>query len=153
MKLTFDVHIAAPQARAFGWAAEAEKLAQWMPDLEHTEYQNKVSIDPANPVGLRFRQHMRAGKRVLVYEGKIIEYLKPSLLVVELDGPQFEMRLSYQFRATAAGRCALYATVELRFKSLSLRLWGLLFRGGVRKRFRNQLECLRQLAEQEAQAE
>jgi uncharacterized protein YndB with AHSA1/START domain len=88
------LEIDAPIGRVFALVDDPEKVKLWMRGLEETVYASKPSR--ADPVGTRFTQRIRQGKRIAEYEGVVTAYDKPRHLAVRIGNEKFAFDVDYR---------------------------------------------------------
>lgn len=147
---TEDVLLEAPIATAFDCVDRQELILRWMVGLERLEYLNAGKVDMDKPVGLKFIQHVREGKRVNAYEGVVILHEKPTRLGVRLSHRMFTMDISYHFRKVAEGRTSLLYQVGITYSNWFARLMGSLFRGMTLKIIQRHMAELQKVAKEVA---
>lgn len=102
MDFACRITIAAEAGQVFPWLEEPERMGQWMPSLEHSEYLS--SIEDLG-VGTCFRQRVREMGRSVTYEGEVLERTPPQSLAVSLVHPRFRMWIGYQLTQKGATTC------------------------------------------------
>jgi uncharacterized protein YndB with AHSA1/START domain len=93
--LKHRLEIDAPIGRVFELVDDPEKIKLWMRGLEETVYASKPNR--ADPVGTRFTQRIRQGRRVAEYEGVVTAYEKPLHLAVRIGNEKFAFDVDYRF--------------------------------------------------------
>lgn len=142
MHITYQIDIAAPIDSVFALLDDDDQLMRWMDGLEGTTYPN--GKDPANPVGVRFRQRIREGGRVTEYDGAVTAYAKPTHLGVRIGNRSFTMEVDYHLTAGDGATRLDYAAqmVEAsRFARVMARLFGWLTRRILRKQMTKLKAC------------
>jgi uncharacterized protein YndB with AHSA1/START domain len=93
--LKHRLEIDAPIGRVFALVDDPEKIKLWMRGLEETVYASEPNR--ADPVGTRFTQRIRQGRRVAEYEGVVTAYDKPRHLAVRIGNEKFAFDVDYRF--------------------------------------------------------
>ena len=112
--------------------------------MEETIYE--PDYDPDNPLGAKFKQKIREGMDVQVYDGEVTAFKKPSHLGVRLSSRSFSAVVDYRLKASKK-LTRVEFTSELTFKSVATRaiasVSGPLLRGILKE----QMNRLKELAE------
>lgn len=145
MLLTLQMDIQAPIEIAFSYLEDQEKQKKWIHGLESTEY--ITPVDPANPVGVKFIQHLREGGRVQAYEGQVIAYRKNSLLGIQLHHPAFLIEVKYQLEVLSDKSCRLFLTEKIKAKNLFSKIMNFFFQGIIKRTLKKQMSLLKQIIE------
>jgi uncharacterized protein YndB with AHSA1/START domain len=101
MKSTYSTIIKAPVETVFEFIDDPEKTKLWIEELVSTEYPEGINRD--QPVGTKFKQQLREGRKVITYDGEVTAYEKLKLLAVKLTGPDFQVSVSYRLTPVEAG--------------------------------------------------
>ncbi len=144
MKVTYTLDINAPIEKSFECVNDNSKLKLWMDGLEKVEVLHET--DPHNPVGTKFRQHIKEGGRVRQYDGEITRYKYPELLSVKISSKAFNVDVNYQFQNYGGGTRLNYEA-ELTFNNLFARIMSVLFRWLTKGILKKQMATLKKLAE------
>ena len=75
MKNICTIDIDAPITKVFDFINDASKHKLWLEGLEDTI--REPGYDPKNPLGSKFQQKIRDGKKVEVYDGEVTAYDRP----------------------------------------------------------------------------
>lgn len=145
MLITIQLDIQAPIESAFSYLDDNEKQKEWMPGLEETEY--LTTYDPANPVGVKFKQRLREGKRIQEYEGQVTEYQKNKLLGIRLYHSKFVIDVIYRLEEITDKSCRLYLTEKIEAKTLFGKCINVLFKGMMKRMFKKQMTSFKESAE------
>ena len=110
-----SVTISAPIAKVFEYLSEPDKQKLWIDGLVRTEYAKPVDAD--NLVGTRFTQHFLKGHRKTAYEfqGAIVDFQKPHLFAIKLDGKDFTAQIRYALKEIG-GATQLSSEAIMEFK-------------------------------------
>jgi carbon monoxide dehydrogenase subunit G len=147
-KAEYTLDINAPIEKAFDAVSDPNKLKIWMEGLEETIYASPLDSN-ANPVGMKFKQHIREGGRVAEYDGEVTAYDKPHHLGVRVGNQQFTVLVDYRFASTGSGTRLNYSA-DLRFHTFIARVMGALFSWFTSRILDKQMKRLKMLAEQGA---
>lgn len=144
MKCMYALDIHAPIETVFEWIHNPDKHPLWLQGVEETRYVNPY--DPANPIGARFTQKIREGRRVKEYDGEVTAFARPKHLGVRLFSPQFSVQVDYRLTPMARGTRLDY-TADVQCGSRLFRLMSLLLRPFMKGMVRRRLSKLKELAE------
>ncbi|MEK4426085.1 SRPBCC family protein [Solibacillus sp. FSL K6-1523] len=145
MLITNQIEIQAPIEVVFSYLEDNDKQKEWMTGLEGTEY--VTDFDSNNPVGVQFKQKLKEGNRIQVYEGQVTEYTKNNKLSIQMDHPSFLISVSYSLKEISAHSSILYITEEVTPKTISGKILSFLFRGFMKKGLEKQMMALKQCVE------
>lgn len=145
MIITYEIDIQAPIDKVFALLRDMDKQKKWMPGLEGTEY--VTTFDPSHPVGTRFKQKMREGKRVEEYEGEVIEYEENQMLGVRLLHSSAVIEVIYRLEEQSNNSCRLHLTEKIEAKGTLNRVMMFLFRGIAKSALKKQIVILKENAE------
>jgi uncharacterized protein YndB with AHSA1/START domain len=109
MVLRHSLEIEAPIGKVFPLVEDPERIKLWMKGLEETVY--VTARNRENPVGTRFKQRIREGRRVAEYEGEVTAYEKPTHLAVRIGNEKFAFDVDYRL-TDLGGRTRLDYTAE-----------------------------------------
>jgi carbon monoxide dehydrogenase subunit G len=146
MKFTYTLDINAPMERVFACVTDDEKKKIWMEGVVGTEFPN--GKDQENPVGTKFTQQIKEGRRIVEYDGEIIAYEKPHLLGVRVGNKMFSFDTYYRLAEQPGGTRLNYESQFVSASSLA-KFMGKLFGWFTRKLVVKQMAALKKLAEQE----
>jgi uncharacterized protein YndB with AHSA1/START domain len=144
MRCTYSLDINAPIDRIFDLIHDPEKHKLWLKGVEETRYVG--AYDPANPVGAKFKQTIREGRRVKEYDGEVTAFARPKHLGIRLSSPQFVVDVDYRLSPLAQGTHLDFAadvTCSSRLFRVLAAVFGLFTRWILRK----QMAKLKELAE------
>lgn len=150
MNFTYAIEINAPIARVFDWVDDEDNLKLWMDGLEETIFPE--GKNRTNPVGTKFTQRLREGRRIAEYAGRVVAYEKPNQLAVTIGNAQFEMLVVYRFTPKGAWTWLDYSATMTR-GNLFIKLMSKLFAPLTRRILDKQMQKLKELAECDIPAE
>ena len=101
MRHARSILINAKPDRVWELIDDDSKLPLWMPSVVSTRYPN--GRRQGNPIGTRFVQEMREGKRVVSYEGEVTEYEPGRTLGIALWPAPFVVHVIYCISADGVG--------------------------------------------------
>ena len=109
MVIRRSLDIDAPIAKVFALVDDPERIKLWMKGLEETVYPTPPNRD--DPVGTRFKQRIREGRRVAEYDGEVTAYEKPTHLAVRIGSEKFSFDVDYRL-SDLGGRTHLDYTAQ-----------------------------------------
>jgi hypothetical protein len=86
--------IFAPIERAFEYISEHEKQKLWMDGLVDVVYD--TPFDKENPVGSKFRHRIREAAHITDYNGEILVYDKPNMIVMTIGNGMLSVEVNYR---------------------------------------------------------
>jgi uncharacterized protein YndB with AHSA1/START domain len=104
-----SLDIDAPIEKVFALVDDPERIKLWMKGLEETVYPTPPNRE--NPVGTRFKQRIREGRRVAEYDGEVTAYDKPTHLAVRIGNEKFLFDVDYRL-SDLGGRTQLDYTAQ-----------------------------------------
>jgi uncharacterized protein YndB with AHSA1/START domain len=105
--LRHTLEIDAPIERVFALVDDPQKIKLWMRGLEETVYKTKRNRQ--HPVGTRFTQRIKQGRRISEYDGEVTAYERPTHLALRIGNDQFAFDVDYRL-ADLGGRTRLEYT-------------------------------------------
>jgi uncharacterized protein YndB with AHSA1/START domain len=144
MRMTYTQEIAAPIDRVFDLIQDPDKHKLWLKGVEETRYVEPY--DPANPVGTKFKQSIREGGRVKVYDGEVTAFARPKHLGIRLFSPQFSVAVDYRLTPVAGGTRLDYGA-DFTSGSWFIRFLGRVLGFFTRGILRKQMHRLKAMAE------
>ena len=144
MKNTLSIEIEAPIQVVFDFIHDPQKHKLWLQGLEETIYE--PDYDPDHPLGANFKQKIRGGKHVQVYDGKVTAFEKPSHLGVRLSSRAVTAQVDYRLKSLKNATRVDF-TSELTFKSVAFRAMATVSGPLLRGILQAQLNQLKELAE------
>jgi uncharacterized protein YndB with AHSA1/START domain len=144
MKSTYSTIIKAPVATVFELIDDPEKTKLWIEELVNTEYPEGLNRD--QPVGTKFKQQLREGRKVITYDGEVTAYEKLKLLAIKLSNPDFQVSVSYHLTPVEAGTQLDYEA-DFNSDKWYFKLFGPLFKVFNNSILRKQMAKLTTVAE------
>jgi uncharacterized protein YndB with AHSA1/START domain len=148
--LKHRLEIDAPIERVFALVDDPEKVKLWMRGLQETVYKTKRNRQ--QPVGTRFTQRMKQGRRLAEYEGEVIAYEKPTHLALRIGTETFAFDIDYRL-TDLGGRTLLEYTATGADPKGTARPAGAFFAWITRRISGKQMRRLKQIAELRAKPE
>jgi len=144
MKNTCAIEIEARIERVFGFIHDPEKHKLWLEELEETIYE--PDYDPDHPLGAKFKQRIREGLDIQLYDGEVTAFKKPSHLGVRLTSKSLSVQVDYRLEAVKKATRVDF-TSEFTFKSIAMRVMLTLSHPVMRAILQKQMNKLKELAE------
>ncbi len=144
MKNTLSIDIEAPIQKVFDFIHDPEKHKLWLGELEETIYE--PDYDPDDPLGAKFKQKIREGTDIQVYDGEVTAFHKPSHLGVRLSSKAFSVQVEYRLKGSKKATHLTF-TSEFTFKSIAYRAMITLSRPLMMAILQRQLRKLKELTE------
>jgi uncharacterized protein YndB with AHSA1/START domain len=146
MKIVCSIEIDAPISKVFEVLNDADQHKLWLHGLEETI--REPGYDPKHPLGSKFTQKIRDGKKLEVYDGEVVAYEKPRHLGVHVSNGGMTAKVDYQLKSLKK-KTQLEFTSDLQFKSLAFKLLVNLSQPVIRGIIEKQLASLKKLVEAE----
>jgi uncharacterized protein YndB with AHSA1/START domain len=105
--LRHTLEIDAPIEQVFALLDDPQKIKLWMHGLEETVYKTKRNRQ--QPVGTRFTQRLKQGRRISEYDGEVTAYERPTHLALRISNDSFAFDVDYRL-ADLGGRTRLEYT-------------------------------------------
>jgi uncharacterized protein YndB with AHSA1/START domain len=144
MSLTFAMDVNAPVEKVFDCVDDDQKLKIWVKGLEETIYPS--GKNPNDPVGTKFVQKIREGRRVQQYDGEVIAYRKPEHIAVTISNAYFSADVDYRF-TDVVNKTHLDYSCDIHCKSRFFKIVLLLFGWLNKLILKRQMKRLKALAE------
>jgi len=145
MKNTLSIEIEAPIQVVFDFIHDPQKHKLWLKELEETIYE--PDYDPDHPLGSNFKQKIREGRHIKVYDGEVTAFKKPSHVGVRLSSKELTAQVDYKLESLKKKATRLDFTSELTFKRVALRAMATVSGPLLRGILQAQLNQLKQVAE------
>ena len=144
MKTILSIDIDAPMTKVFDFINDAEKHKLWLDGLEETI--REPGYDPKHPLGSRFQQRIREGKKVEVYDGEVTAFDRPRHLGARVYNKALTVHVDYRLTKVKK-HTHLEFVSDVTFHSLAFKLLagfsGSLARGILEK----QMKTVKKLVE------
>jgi carbon monoxide dehydrogenase subunit G len=144
MRYVYTLEITAPVEKVFDLIQDPQKHKLWLQGVEETRYVG--DYDPERPVGARFVQKIREGRRVKDYDGEVTAFERPRHLGIRLYGKQFSVQVDYRLAPQGRGTHLDYAA-DITCGHWIIRVMGFLFGWLCRGILARQMKALKALAE------
>jgi hypothetical protein len=144
MKNIISIEITAPIHTVFDLIHDDQKHKLWLDGLEETIYE--PDYDPAHPLGAKFKQRIREGKVIQLYDGQVIAFKKPRHLGVRLSSSSVTAIVDYRLASVKKATLVEF-TSELSFKSVATRALAAVSRPVLRGILQLQMNKLKEIAE------
>jgi uncharacterized protein YndB with AHSA1/START domain len=147
MKTICTIDIDAPMTKVFDFINDAEKHKLWLEGLEDTI--REPGYDPKHPLGSKFQQRIREGKKIDVYDGVVTAFDRPKHLGARVHNKSVTVQVDYRLTKVKKHTHLEFVT-EVTFHSLAFRMLagvsGSIMRGILEK----QMKTVKKLIEAEA---
>ena len=94
MKNICTIEIEAPISKVFDFINDETKHKLWLEGLEETI--REPGYDRKNPLGSKFKQKIREGKKIEVYDGEVTAYDRPKHLGARVYNKAFSVQVDYR---------------------------------------------------------
>jgi uncharacterized protein YndB with AHSA1/START domain len=146
MKNISTVEIEAPIGKVFDFINDETKHKLWLEGLEETI--REPGYNQKNPVGSKFKQKIREGKKIEVYEGEVTAYERPKHLGARVHNKAFSVQVDY--RLTHFKKMThLEFTSEVTFHNLAFKMLAGMSRSIMRAVIDKQMKAVKELIEAE----
>lgn len=147
MKNICTIEINAPIAKVFDFINDETKHKLWLEGLEETI--REPGYDPKKPLGSKFRQKMREGKKTEVYDGEVTSFQRPKHLGARVYNKSFSVQVDYRLKSVKKATELEFIT-EVTFHSLAFKLVAGLSRSLMRGVLEKQMQTVKELIEAES---
>jgi uncharacterized protein YndB with AHSA1/START domain len=146
MKNICTIEIEAPIGKVFDFINDETKHKLWLEGLEETI--REPGYDRKNPLGSRFKQKIREGKKIEVYDGEVTAYERPKHLGARVYNKAFSVQVDY--RLTHVKRIThLEFSSEVTFHNLAFKMLAGMSRSIMRGVIDKQMKAVKELIEAE----
>jgi uncharacterized protein YndB with AHSA1/START domain len=146
MKNICTIEIEAPITKVFDFINDANKHKLWLDGLEETI--REPGYDPKNPLGSRFQQKIREGKKVEVYDGEVTAYDRPRHLGARVHNKALSVQVDYRLTRVKK-HTQLEFISEVTFHNLAFKMLAGLSGSIMRGILEKQMKTVKQLIEAE----
>jgi uncharacterized protein YndB with AHSA1/START domain len=147
MKNTSAIDIEAPVTKVFDFINDENKHKLWLDGLEETI--REPGYNSKKPVGSKFQQKIREGKKVEVYDGEVTAYERPRHLGARVYNKAFSVHVDYHLTKVKK-HTHLEFTTQVTFHNLALKMLAGFSGPMMRTVLEKQLKALKRLIEAEA---
>jgi uncharacterized protein YndB with AHSA1/START domain len=146
MKNIATIEIEAPTAKVFDFLNDESKHSLWVEGLEETI--REPGYNRKNPLGSKFKQKIREGNKVEVYEGEVTAYERPRHLGARVYNKSFTVQVDYHLTQVKK-ITQLEFISEVTFHSLAMKMLAGMSRSLMRAVIEKQMKAVKQLIEAE----
>lgn len=144
MKNVCIIEINAPIGKVFDFINDETKHKLWLEGLEDTI--REPGYDRKNPVGSKFKQKIREGKKVEVYDGEVTAYDRPKHLGARVHNKSLSVQIDYRLKHVKK-TTHLEFTSEVTFHNLALKMVAGMSRSIMRGILEKQMKTVKELIE------
>ena len=146
MKTICSIDIDAPMTKVFDFINDAEKHKLWLDGLEDTV--REPGYDHKHPIGSRFQQKIRDGKKIEVYDGVVTAFDRPRHLGARVYNKALTVQVDYRLTRVQK-HTHLEFISEVTFHSLAYKLASLAAGPITRGIIEKQMKTVKKLIEAE----
>lgn len=146
MKNISTVEITAPIGKVFDFINDEAKHKLWVDGLEETI--REPGYDRKHPLGSKFKQKIREGKKIEVYEGEVTAFERPKHLGALVHNKSFSVQVDYHLKQMKKVTHLEFVS-EVSFHNLAIKMLAGLSRSMMRGVIEKQMQTLKQLIEAE----
>src|SRR6516225_5887278 len=96
MKNICTIDIKAPIGKVFDFINDETKHKLWLEGLDETI--REPGYDRKHPVGSKFKQKIRDGKKLEVYDGEVTAYDRPKHLGARVHNKSLSVQIDYRLK-------------------------------------------------------
>ena len=145
MRLTAAVDIDAPPETVWRCIDEPALIVRWVEGaLEHRYLEPR---DPAHPVGQRFVQRLRQGKKVKEFTGTLIACERPRHFAFTIPSPAYSSEAHFRLAPLDAARTHVDYAIDVILRTATAKVAGVLLRLPLAFFVPKQMRRLKSLAE------
>ena len=146
MKNICTIEIEAPIAKVFDFINDDTKHKLWLHGLVETI--REPGYDRKNPLGSKFRQKIRQGNKIEVYDGEVTAYERPKHLGARVHNKSLSIQADYHLKSVKK-TTQFEFTTEITFHNLALKLVAGMSRSILRGILEKQMKTVKELIEAE----
>ena len=146
MKNVCTIDIDAPIGKVFDFINDETKHKLWLEGLEDTI--REPGYNRKNPVGSKFTQKIREGKKVEVYNGEVTAFDRPKHLGARVHNKSLSVQIDYRLNSVKK-LTHLEFTTEVTFHNVALKLLAGMSRPIMRAILEKQMTTVKALIEAE----
>src|SRR3954471_12044647 len=126
MLLRCKMAVNAAAGTVFMCVDQPEHIVQWVEGaVEHTYVSER---NPANPVGQRFRQRLRMGKSIKVFDGEIIAWEAPTHFGLSIPAPAYSSEAHFRISPNGPTLSTIEYSIDVTLHKALIRLLSPLLR-------------------------
>jgi hypothetical protein len=144
MKNVSSIEIEAPMTKVFDFINDASKHHLWVEGLEETI--REPGYDPKHPLGSKFQQKIREGKKIELYDGEVTAYDRPRHLGARVYNKSFTVHVEYRLKKVKKSTHLEFIS-EVTFHNLALKLMGGFTQSLMRAVIEKQMKTVKRLIE------
>ena len=146
MKNICTIEIEAPIGKVFDFINDETKHKLWVEGLEETI--REPGYNRKNPLGSKFKQKIREGKKIEVYDGEVTAHERPKHLGARVYNKSFSVQVDYRLQKVK-NTTRLEFVSEVTFHSLAFKMLAGLSGSIMRAVLEKQMKMVKQLIEAE----
>jgi uncharacterized protein YndB with AHSA1/START domain len=146
MKNISTIDIEAPIGKVFDFINDDTKHKLWLEGLEETI--REPGYDRKRPLGSKFKQKIKEGKKIEVYHGEVTAYERPKHLGARVYNKSFSVQVDYRL-TKIKNLTHLEFSSEVTFHSLAVKMLAGLSGSIMRAVIEKQMKAVKQLIESE----
>jgi uncharacterized protein YndB with AHSA1/START domain len=146
MKNICTIDIEAPIAKVFDFINDDTKHKLWLDGLVETI--REPGYDRKHPVGSKFQQKIREGKKIEVYDGEVTVFERPKHLGARVHNKSLSVQADYRLKSVKKTTHVEFTT-EVTFHNVALKLVAGMSRSIMRAVLEKQLKTVKELIEAE----
>jgi uncharacterized protein YndB with AHSA1/START domain len=146
MKNVCTIEINAPIGKVFDFINDETKHKLWLEGLDETI--REPGYDRKHPVGSKFKQKIRDGKKLEVYDGEVTAYDRPKHLGARVHNKSLSVQIDYRLK-NVKKVTHLEFTSEVTFHNFALKMVAGMSRSIMRAVLEKQMKTVKELVEAE----
>jgi uncharacterized protein YndB with AHSA1/START domain len=146
MKNICTIEIEAPIGKVFDFINDETKHKLWVEGLEETI--REPGYNRKHPLGSKFKQKIRDGKKLEVYEGEVTAYERPKHLGARVHNKSFTVQVDYRLMQIKKVTHLEFIS-EVTFHNLAFKMLAGLSNAVTRGIIEKQMKTVKQLIEAE----
>jgi uncharacterized protein YndB with AHSA1/START domain len=146
MKNISTIDIEAPIGKVFDFINDDTKHKLWLEGLEETI--REPGYDRKHPVGSKFKQRIREGKKIEVYDGEVTAFERPKHLGARVYNKAFSVQIDYRLTHTKKITHLEFSS-EVTFHNLAFKMLAGLSGSIMRAVIEKQMKAVKKLIEAE----
>jgi uncharacterized protein YndB with AHSA1/START domain len=146
MKNICTIEIEAPNTKVFDFINDETNHKLWLDGLVETV--REPGYDRKKPVGSKFTQKIREGKKIEVFDGEVTAYERPKHLGARVHNKSLSVQADYHLKSVKTTTHVEFTT-EVTFNNLALKLIAGMSRAIMRGILEKQMKTVKELIEAE----